>query len=1047
MTKICKKQRGKTSYKALCLIIMVLGILLLTPILVSASEIDNWKSFDKDVGNYGKITVYNWNIIGKIFNIKLSELELKTNTDVCGSSCSAETEIVMHQDGVLIDDVIFVGGKVKSYEFYVKVGEEQVDVDNYDWVVIKTYLNGTDMVEWEKIGTIKETRNIYEIYNLGDEVKAGTYYIKLEGEKKASVETDWQITSQGKLIDEWAVWGGIEGLQEYQTAIDNNALTTYGDNMMAQNWTVGTVGDNENYPVTKIGLQAWKQGTPGTCYISLTATTGGIPNFTVLTYGEFNGASLTPTSYPGEWVNTSMISNYTIVAGRTYGIWMNCTGDAGNYVAFENKQLDVYAGGMAHRTTGGAVLPWDDVRSTTDFAFEIYAESVSSTVILNTPTDGYSSLDSLNFFNCSANVVGANVENISLWIDASGTYELNQSVDLTNSRNSTNFSMNLPEGSYSWSCKSYDTDGDFGWASSNYTISVDTIAPIINFTYPVDTVNYGYADMNLTFNWSVSDVVGLSSCWYSYNNTNTTLTCLDLNETIVVDSGWSNITIYANDTVGNVGSSFVEWVYNLFKNSESYVSSTVEGSTNDFIINVTYLSTAFDIISGTLNYNTTEYPGTKTGEGNNAIFTSSVSAPNVNSEQNISFYWKIGLTDGSGTTYINISTNNQTVNVINMSICGYPHTIPFLNFTIYNEQSWNEINGTIELTFNYRQENSAVSNTFSYSDTTENNSRFNFCINPSDETYTIDSILEYDATNYAQRYYNFEGVEFTNTTTEIGLYLLNEGNSTSFLVEVQDENYQPKAGVEVYMQIYRVDTGQWITTEISTTNDDGETVNHIYTEDAIYRFKIYDNGDLLYTTTGSVISCPSTPCTVTITISEDIDLVLPDFEDLDSLETSLEYDSATEMITYTYSDTSGNFTSARFYVIRNSFGEPDITSTCDETSTSSTAVLTCDLTNKNNGTYIATGFITRISEKMVERKSIQKIRDIVGVIGLDGILWSFFLLIGILMLGVYRPSLGIIFGTIGVFLMSLLGLMQITITALVALIGVAIILLIEVRKQ
>ena len=58
-----------------------------------------------------------------------------------------------------------------------------------------------------------------------------------------------------------------------------------------------------------------------------------------------------------------------------------------------------------------------------------------------------------------------------------------------------------------------------------------------------------------------------------------------------------------------------------------------------------------------------------------------------------------------------------------------------------------------------------------------------------------------------------------------------------------------------------------------------------------------------------------------------------------------------------------------------------------------------------------------------------------------------FLLIGILMLGVYRPSLGIIFGIIGVFLMSLLGLMQITITALVALIGVAIILLIEVKKQ
>ena len=84
---------------------------------------------------------------------------------------------------------------------------------------------------------------------------------------------------------------------------------------------------------------------------------------------------------------------------------------------------------------------------------------------------------------------------------------------------------------------------------------------------------------------------------------------------------------------------------------------------------------------------------------------------------------------------------------------------------------------------------------------------------------------------------------------------------------------------------------------------------------------------------------------------------------------------------------------------------------------------------------------------MVERKAILKIRDIVNVIGLDGVLWSMFLLIGILMLGVYRPSLGIFFGIVGVILMSLLGLMVISITAIVAIIGIGVILLIEVRKQ
>ena len=309
--------------------------------------------------------------------------------------------------------------------------------------------------------------------------------------------------------------------------------------------------------------------------------------------------------------------------------------------------------------------------------------------------------------------------------------------------------------------------------------------------------------------------------------------------------------------------------------------------------------------------------------------------------------------------------------------------------------------------------------------------------------------MEYSATGYAQRYYNFEGVEFTNTTIEIGLYLLNTTASTSFIVAVLDSNYQPLAGAEVYMQKYKVDDGTWVTVEIATTDDSGETVNHIYTEDSIYRFKIYDDGTLVHTTTGSVIACPSTPCTVTITLTETLENPQEIFLDLDDLETSLTYSSGTEVITYTYSDTSGNFSLARLYVIRSHPGIPDITYTCNETSASSTAVLTCDLTNKNNGTYIATGFITRLLEveRMVERKAILKIIDIVGIIVLEGVLWSMFLLIGILMLGVYRPSAGILFGMVGIFLMSLLQLMQISVTAIVALVGIGIILLVEARKQ
>jgi len=367
---------------------------------------------------------------------------------------------------------------------------------------------------------------------------------------------------------------------------------------------------------------------------------------------------------------------------------------------------------------------------------------------------------------------------------------------------------------------------------------------------------------------------------------------------------------------------------------------------------------------------------------------------------------------------------------------------------MYDESTLEEINGSISLTFNYRQSNATITNSFSYSDTNNNLSKYSFAISSPDQTYTIDATLEYYATGYAHKFYNFAGVDFTNITTEIGLYLLNESSSTSFVVEVKDSSYQPLVGVEVYVQKYDVGTGMWFTSEIAETDSEGKTIQHFYTEDNLYRFKIYDDGVLLYTSPSKIIACPSTPCTVTIIISEAFINPLIPFQNLGSLDSTLTYSKATNIVTYTYSDTSGNFTQGRLYVIRSNPGEPNILFTCNETSSSSTAVLTCDLSAETNGTYIATGYITRGStENLIERKIFNKIRSIVAGIGVDGVLWSIFFLIGIIMLGVYRPSLGIIFGIVGVLMLWLLQLMEITITALVALIGIAIILLLEVRKE
>jgi len=190
--------------------------------------------------NYGTVTLSDryWIDVFGWFEETKAELTLKENTDTCMRDCSSETEIKLHQDGVLIDDVKFltlqedeswIEQDIRSYQFYIKTDESEYDVDDFEIqckekeVVVEDSIsiNGTAIkgrtyteqydCEDVKVGTHKEKEKLWEEYALGEEVVAGTYNIKLEGKKRQDRTVDWIITSQGKEIDEWAWWSGSWG--------------------------------------------------------------------------------------------------------------------------------------------------------------------------------------------------------------------------------------------------------------------------------------------------------------------------------------------------------------------------------------------------------------------------------------------------------------------------------------------------------------------------------------------------------------------------------------------------------------------------------------------------------------------------------------------------------------------------------------------------------------------------------------------------------------------------------------------------------------------
>lgn len=479
-------------------------------------------------------------------------------------------------------------------------------------------------------------------------------------------------------------------------------------------------------------------------------------------------------------------------------------------------------------------------------------------------------------------------------------------------------------------------------------------------------------------------------------------------------------------------------------NSEVYPNESVESSTELFSINISYPSSEFNIISANFYFNGTEYYGTKNGSGDNLIFYTYASMPQIDVETNYTSYWTLSLTNVNGTSNYNTTSHNTKVSIINFGLCSESLNIPFWNFTILNESNSVEINASFEGSFAVKVYGSSIENNFNFSDTSENNSNFDFCISPSSYTYIIDTNIEISGNESINRFYNFEGITVTNSTREDNLYMLSIGDSTSFIIHTVDVSGSDITDAEVRIQRYYPGDGEWITTEIVTTNYVGEAIGHLLSEDADYRFKVYTNGISIYNSSSTKIACSYSPCTVTLIIPLDL---YTGYENIENLISTLIYNPTTNMFTYTYSDTSGLFTSARLYVIRLSPSNTTLIIPCNTTKTSISGVITCDISGQINGTYQASGYIIRTDEFLDRRINGIIGTNIYNSFGNDGILWAIFIFIGIVMIGISRPSLAIILSVVGLIIIGLLEIINLGIISIISIISIAIILLMKVGRE
>ncbi len=1064
---IHKNDCKQFSAKKNLFLMITLCLFLILPMVSADLSIDNIKLFDDKTGDYGKVTIRDW-----FGFLDLAELELKENTDICDSDCSSETEIIMYQRGVLIDDVKFMKlqGKgnwieedIIDYNFYIKTGEKEIDVDDYGekCVEINKNLTCSNVL----VGSHKEMENIYELYNLGDEVIEGTYYIKLEGEKGVSDTIDWQITSQGKLIDEWALWEASYTGEHWDTSATGND----NPNDMGENATAIFIADytdsyiyvynNSGTSMYNFTTSVESAGARGVAYYNDFLYINDIPSqidkydldgtyLSAVTLNTEIGASI--DIYDGNLIGiTAALNNITfsdLTTGDIFYSFITNISNAdsrslttdGNYIYVGDRTdnsiyiynmsggyLINYSQTAVNNYSAGMVVYGNNLWLSDAHTAEVYKYELISAVTLNSPIDNYYSTRNVTF-NATGRARGAlTFVNASLWHNKTGTFEINETKTITGITNTTTFNKTFGEGSVLWNTQFCLSDHTCVFGDSNRTFHIDSTFPAVTITSPTTNMDYGESGENETINWTATDT-NLDSCWFEYNMTNTSVTCGANNYSFMLEDGVFNITFYANDSAGNTNSSFIEWIYKVFVLDETYVASTISGVTNEFLLELETDGTQVTI--GYLNYNNTNILGSISSSGDYYNLTRNQIAVGVSIPTNISFYWNVTMEDGYNFTLV---PKNQSVSpVVINETCGAGMYVLF-NFTMVDEITQIELDGAVEDTsIKVDLDLYTLDGTIKLNDFYQNFSQTNpvaICIDNNlseGEEYSIDVQVQYSATNYSSEFYNIEKyvINLTTLYNNITLYDLDNTNTQNFKLIARDTSYLPIDGALIQIERKYVDEGVFYITEIPKADAKGITSASLQLNDVVYNFYIYQAGVLISSFTNVLAIC-QTPLVSSCEIDFNAfqtKIEVPDFEEGDDFNFTLGYNDTSKVITSQFIIPSREPSVIYLEVIReDTLG----TAVCSDTLTSASGILSCIVPHSfGNSTVVAKIYKDGVEQGKGGIKTDQNPSDIFGVVL---IMMSILIMMTLIGIGVSdNPVITGVFIFVGLILMVAMNLVK-----------------------
>lgn len=167
-------------------------------------------------------------------------------------------------------------------------------------------------------------------------------------------------------------------LYEYNDTTSTNYGIQNDDTFLAQTFTLGTVGSNEDFDCTNVSLLLYRAGTPGTVYACLFETNEtGYPTGSELGNASRNGDSFT-TSTSGDWYYFTYSTPVPLSASTTYAIVTKTTGSTGGSDCLRHRisTENPYAGGQFFYSVNGGST-WG-VQSGYDIGFRVYGEETQT---------------------------------------------------------------------------------------------------------------------------------------------------------------------------------------------------------------------------------------------------------------------------------------------------------------------------------------------------------------------------------------------------------------------------------------------------------------------------------------------------------------------------------------------------------------------------------------------------------------------------------------------------------------------------------------------